>query len=129
MANNSDQNPPPDVCLLLRTHAEAGWLNREVLPVLRELEQGRGLPEEQLGAALAYLEVLWIESRKRAAETDATCAELNAPGCKRDRKLHARARSYHAAVRRLRDSLSARVALILSVAGDTVACRPERVRS
>ena len=34
--------------------------------------------EEQLGAALAYLEVLWVDACLRAAETDAAYAELDA---------------------------------------------------
>ena len=63
-------SPPSDICLLLRAHAEQRWLCHEVLPVLRQLERGDSLPEEQLGAALAYLEVLWIEASQRAAETD-----------------------------------------------------------
>jgi hypothetical protein len=115
MATNPDQTPPADVRLLLRTHAEAGWLNHEVLPVVRELEQDRALLQEQLGAALAYLEVMWSESRKRADKTDATCAELELPHSNGDRRLHAKACGYHAALRRLRDSLAGRVALALSI--------------
>ena len=64
-------SPTSDISLLLRAHAEQRWLSHEVLPVLRQLEQRDCLPEEQLGAALAYLEVLWIEASQRAAETDA----------------------------------------------------------
>jgi len=115
VANHLPQNPPADVRLLLRTHAEAGWLNHEVLPVVRELEQGRGRSGEQLGAALAYLDVIWSESRRRADRTDATCAELKTPHSNSDRRLQAKACGYHAVVRRLRDSLAGRVALVLSV--------------
>jgi HEPN domain-containing protein len=118
MSNTSDQPPPSDVCLLLRAHAEARWLTHEVAPVLRELEQRELLPEEQLGAALAYLEVLWIESRQRAAETDATYAQLDATAVNGDRALNAMARGYHAAVRRLRDSVGSRVTQRLTPAGD-----------
>jgi hypothetical protein len=118
MANHRDQSPPSDVCLLLRAHAEARWLSHEVVPILRELDHEELLPEEQLGAALAYLEVLWIESRQRAAETDATYAQLNATAVNGDRALHAKARGYHAAVRRLRDSVGRRVAQRLTLAGD-----------
>ena len=88
MANNFDQSPPSDVCLLLRAHAEARWLSHEVVPVLRELEQRDSLPNEQLGAALAYLEVLWIEACGRAAETDATRAELDLTNANGDHALH-----------------------------------------
>jgi hypothetical protein len=118
MTDSSDPSPPADVCLLLRTHAEARWLSREVVPVVRELEQDESVRQEQLGAALAYLEVLWIESRKRATETDAAFAELDAATVNGDRTLHAKARCYHAAVRRLRSSVGGRVAQLLSGAGD-----------
>ena len=40
------------------------------------------MSEEQLGAALAYLEVLWVEACRRALETDAALAELD-PGTPR----------------------------------------------
>jgi hypothetical protein len=119
MASAPNQKPAADVRLLLRTHAEAGWLNHEVLPAVRELEQRRGLPEEQLAAALAYLEVIWNESRKRAEKTDATCAELETPHSNPDRNLHGKACRYHALVRRLRDSLARRVALALTL-GDCI---------
>ncbi len=69
---------PPDICLLLRAHGEQRWLTSEVVPVLRQLEQPGAIPEDQLGAALAYLEVLWIDARMRAAETDAAYAKLQA---------------------------------------------------
>jgi hypothetical protein len=65
-----------DVRLLLRAHAEEVWLRRRVLPVVGELEDGTAVPEEQLGAALAYLEVIWLEALRRAAETDAAGAAL-----------------------------------------------------
>ncbi len=78
MTHDSDPSPPSDVCLLLRAHAEQRWLSLEVAPVLHQLRQRDSLPEEQLGAALAYLEVLWIEASQRAAETDAAYAELEA---------------------------------------------------
>ena len=74
--DHQEISPPSDVCLLLRAHAEQRWLSLEVGPVLRQLQQRDGLPEEQLGAALAYLEVLWIEASQRAAETDAAYAQL-----------------------------------------------------
>ena len=76
MTQDQEISPPSDVCLLLRAHAEQRWLSLEVGPVLRQLQQRDELPEEQLGAALAYLEVLWIEAAQRAAETDAAYAQL-----------------------------------------------------
>jgi hypothetical protein len=116
MAASFNHSPPSDVCLLLRAHAEARWLSHEVVPVLRELEHDGSVPEEQLGAAFAYLEVLWIESRERAAETDAAYAELDATAANGDRALHAKARGYHAAVLRLRDSVGRRVGRLLGAA-------------
>ena len=76
MTQDQEISPPSDVCLLLRAHAEQRWLSLEVGPVLRQLQRRDELPEEQLGAALAYLEVLWIEAAQRAAETDAAYAQL-----------------------------------------------------
>jgi hypothetical protein len=107
-------SPPSDICLLLRAHAEQRWLCHEVLPVLRQLERGDSLPEEQLGAALAYLEVLWIEASQRALETDSAYAELQACAAHENPSLHAKARSYHAAVLRLRDATARHVAQLVA---------------
>jgi hypothetical protein len=115
MTQTSDLSPPSDVCLLLRAHAEQRWLSREVVPVLRELEQRDSLSEEQLGAALAYLEVIWIEASLRAAETDATYAELDASSPNGDRALPGKARRYHAAVHSLREIIARQVAQLLAV--------------
>jgi hypothetical protein len=115
----ADGPPPSDVCLLLRAHAEQRWLSHEVVPVVRELQHRDSLPEEQLGAALAYLEVLWIEAARRAAETDATYAELDAtlPEQERacDRALPGKARRYHTAVRTLREIVGRHVAQLIAV--------------
>jgi hypothetical protein len=123
--SSSPPSPPSDVCLLLRAHAEQRWLSREVAPVLRELEQRDALPEEQLGAALAYLEVIWIEAARRAAETDATyaeldaaCTALDAPVTAEDHTLPSRARRYHVAVRTLREVIARRVAQLVAVPTD-----------
>ena len=70
-------SPPPDVSLLLRAHAERRWLSREVIPVMRQIETCDGLPDEQLPAALAYLEVIWAEALGRARETDAERRRLD----------------------------------------------------
>src|SRR6266480_2424265 len=78
-----DHSPPDqtsDICLLLRAHAEQHWLIYELVPVVRELEQRDSAPDEDLAAALAYVEALWIEARMRAFETDAASAALRSPG-------------------------------------------------
>ncbi len=128
MTQDSNPSPPSDVCLLLRAHAEQRWLSLELAPLLRQLQQPDFLPEEQLGAALAYLEVLWIEASQRAAETDTAYAQLEASqttgthadttladvSLADDRTLPSYARRYHAAVRTLRDVLGRQVASLLA---------------
>jgi hypothetical protein len=129
MTHDPELSPPSDVCLLLRAHAEQRWLNLEVGPVLRQLQQRDSLPEEQLGAAMAYLEVLWIEAAQRAGETDAAYSQLEAceppatTGADRDQPdsldggggtLPSKARRYHAAVRTLREVLGRQVAALLA---------------
>jgi hypothetical protein len=114
----TSSSPPADVCLLLRSHAESRWLSNELVPVLREIEQRESLADEQLGAALAYLEVLWIEACVRAAETDAARVELDARGGSDDQTLHAKARRYHAATRRLRATIARRVSQLLALPGE-----------
>jgi len=99
-----------DVCLLLRAHGEQWWLMTEVVPVLEQLEPPMSVPEEQIGAAFAYLEVLSIDAARRAHETDAAYAAMVASPEAAGRSLRAEARRYHAAVRALRVSLSARIA-------------------
>ncbi|HYB23316.1 MAG TPA: hypothetical protein VED41_05930 [Solirubrobacteraceae bacterium] len=106
---------PPDICLILRAHAEQLWLTARVLPVLRQLERPHGIdassPEgEDTGAALAYLEVLWLDARVRALEADAALEDLLRHGAAGEEILYEKARRYHAAVRRLRDAVCARVA-------------------
>ncbi len=109
MPDNSNISEPHDICVLLRAHGEEHWLVSEVLPVLRQIEQPGAIPEDQLGAALAYLEILWLDARLRAAETDAAFARLDPRDSGRDVILHEKASRYHAAVRRLRTSLARRV--------------------
>jgi len=111
-------SPPPDVCLLLRSHAEARWLNRRVLPVLRELEQGAAPDDELAATTLAYLEAVWIEACGRAAETDGARVELDTPGAGGDGSLREKARRYHAAVRRLRAAFARRVESLVAVPHD-----------
>jgi hypothetical protein len=113
-------SPTSDISLLLRAHAEQRWLSHEVLPVLRQLEQRDSLPEEQLGAALAYLEVLWIEASQRAAESDAAYAELQVASIYGDTPLHGKARSYHGAVVRLREAIARHVIQLVAAPSEAL---------
>ena len=115
MTRHSHPSPLSDVCLLLRAHAEHSWLNHEVMPVVYELNHRDSLPEEQLGAAMAYLEVLWIEASQRAAETEAARAELDAIDAAGERTLSGKARGYHAAVGSLRGHLARVIDELLAV--------------
>lgn len=101
--NPTAKTPLCDVCLMLRVDAEQRWLSREVIPVLRQLHDPEELPEEQLGAALAYLEVTWLEAKRLATETDAAFAELEQAHLDVAETLPSKARDYHAAVRTLRE--------------------------
>lgn len=125
--NHADQPPPSDVCLLLRAHAEQRWLSREVVPVLRQLETPDELPDEQLGAALAYLEVTWLEAGQLAAETDAALATLEQDAnpeedaalehdANLDSTLPTKARRYHAAVVFLREAIGRHVNRLIATA-------------
>ncbi|HEY2766973.1 MAG TPA: hypothetical protein VGI76_01875 [Solirubrobacteraceae bacterium] len=106
------ENPPPDVSLLLRAHAERRWLSREVIPVLRQIETSEDLPDDQLPAAMAYLEVIWAEALGRARETDAERRRLDARDLS-EQPLLARAHRYHRAVENLRQAVARRVAQLL----------------
>jgi hypothetical protein len=95
---------------MLRAHAEETWLRTQVLRAVVEIEEGE-LSEHDLAAALAYLEVLWIDALRRAAETDAAAAalaplELVGRG---DGLLGFEARRLHASVRMLRAAVRPRV--------------------
>lgn len=71
--------PPRDIALLLRAHSEQRWLSREVIPVVRQIETGERLPEEQLPAAIAYLEVIWAEALALARAADTALHALDTP--------------------------------------------------
>ena len=118
MTREPDSKALSDVCLLLRAHAEQGWLHHELLPVLRQLQQRDALAEEELGAALAYLEVLWIEASQRAADTEAARAELDAALASAEPALSREARLYYIAVCALRDSLARHVTRLLAISSD-----------
>ncbi len=117
-----------DVCLLLRAHAEQSWLTHEMVPLLHELEHPESLPTDELGAALAYVEVLWVEASQRAAETEAAHDDLNAVDLVGVRSLSNLARGYHAAVRTLRESVAEQVAQLLAAPSeDRTQCNRRRV--
>ncbi len=100
-----------EVCLMLRAHAEHGWLEREVLPVVLELHAMDLVPAYEQAPALAYLEAVWSEAKCRAAATDTSDSGLQpiTPGS----SLCGRAHRYHGCVRALREKLAAHVDLLL----------------
>jgi hypothetical protein len=118
MTDHPLTSDPPDICLILRAHGERLWLTSEVIPIVRQLERGEVLDEDDVGAALAYLEVIWIDACQRAAETDAARAALDRAGADRDVVLCEKARRYHAAVRRLRTTIGRRVAALTGLGSD-----------
>jgi hypothetical protein len=104
---------PPDVSLLLRAHSEQRWLSHEVIPVVRQIETPERLPEEQLPAAFAYLEVIWAEASNRAREADVALRKLDTFDPARQ-SLPVMARRYHTAVRVLREATARRVAVLIA---------------
>jgi|HubBroStandDraft_6_1064221.scaffolds.fasta_scaffold27558_5 hypothetical protein len=141
---------PPDVSLLLLAHSEQHLLSREVIPVVRQLETGERLPEEQLPAATAYLEVIWAEAAARARQTDAALHQLELaetgmrargecpPASVKGECLPAsvdlarqpfpaRARRYHAAVRALREAVARRVLPLIAAPAEARADRQARL--
>jgi hypothetical protein len=109
MTQTVDTQNPPDICLLLRVHAEQRWLVSKVIPLLRQLDQPGAVAIDERGAALSYLEVLWLEAGLRAAETDAAAAKLAPTAQVTPTVLTERADRYHAAVRRLRHAVDRHV--------------------
>jgi hypothetical protein len=96
---------------MLRAHAEQGWLEREVLPVVLELHAMDLVPEYEQAPALAYLEAVWSEAKCRAAATDTSDARLQP--VYRGSELLGRAHRYHSCVRDLREKLAAHVDSLL----------------
>ncbi len=84
-----------------------------MIPVLRQVETPGSLPEEQFGAALAYLEVIWIEAQQRAQETENSHAALREHHSE-DSTLPEKACRYHRAVSQLREVVARRVSPILT---------------
>jgi hypothetical protein len=117
MTNQPLTSHPPDISQILRGHAAQQWLTARVVPTLRELERPGEVHEDNVGAALAYLEVLWLDACQRAAETDAAFEDLLRRGAEHDRFLYEKARRYHAAVRRLRTAVACRVGALTGACG------------
>jgi hypothetical protein len=115
MSQVLESSIPSDISLLLRANAEQWWLHCEVIPVLRQVETRERLPDEQVGAALAYLEAMWDEATARARETDAAHAHLTSCDSNGG-TLSGAAGRYHTAVRVLREILSERVAPLVEPA-------------
>ncbi len=107
---------PPDICLLLRVHGEQRWLVSKVIPAVRQLEEPGAIAPEELDAALAFMEVLWLEAGLRATETDAAADALHA-SCSEAAFLAEKANRYHAAVRRLRQVVDRRVRAVIAARG------------
>jgi hypothetical protein len=97
--------------------------------VLRQLQAPDEIPEDQLGAALAYLEVTWLEAGRLAAETDAALADLEAARLAAEEAaeeaLPSKARGYYAAVRTLRGVIARRVAALVAAPCDEADRAPE----
>jgi hypothetical protein len=110
---------PPDICLMLRVHGEQRWLVSKVIPLVRQLEEPGAIEPEETGAALAYLEVLWLEAGLRAAETDAAAAQLRPAVGEQPTVLAEKADRYAAAVRRLRHAVDRRVRALTAPTPET----------
>jgi hypothetical protein len=123
MSTSFESSLPSDIRLLLRADAEQCWLHREVIPVLRQVETPAELPDEEVGAALAYLEAMWNEATMRARETDAAHTHL----CSREESeaLSGPANRYHAAVRVLREIVADRVTPFVDMTLKFDGCRSE----
>jgi hypothetical protein len=114
---SAQPTPPADVSLLLRSHAEQRWLSREVVAVLRQVERPTQLPEDQHDAAIAYLEVMWLEAKLYANETDAAYDNLDFDDARADDEcLYHKALRYYSAARVLREVVFRRVAPFLAAA-------------
>lgn len=108
MSTSFESSLPSDIRLLLRADAEQCWLHREVIPVLRDIESDGERPEDEVGAALAYLEAMWNEATLRARETDAAHRHLHSRE-QQSAALRGLAGRYHEAVRVLRAIVAERV--------------------
>jgi hypothetical protein len=109
MSHTPETTHPPDITLLLRVYGEQRWLLREVLPVLREAERPGAISEDDLSAAMAYLEMLWSQALRLAKETDSAAGVLDPSDARCSQVLVGKAQRYHAAIGRLRVGMSTRV--------------------
>jgi hypothetical protein len=119
--SSSPGHAPADASLLLRVHAERAWLGSELLAVVRQLEAPAALKAGQFHAALAYLEVAWLEATRRAAETDAAHERLERAPDRDALPLVEQALRYHRSLRLMRAALEARVEPFLGGSPDAVA--------
>jgi hypothetical protein len=102
--------PSTDTRLLLRAHAEHHWLQSELIPVLRQLEDPGQLDDGEMEVALAYLEMAWAEAARRARKTDLEFARLERePADSQPGALVVMARGYGRWVRALAGGLTKRV--------------------
>jgi hypothetical protein len=124
MTDCTDSSYPSDICLMLRAHGEHRWLSSKVLPVLRQLTPPQTIPDDELGAALAYLEVLWIDATRHAAETEAAFKELMRTDPAGERPMNAQARRYHASARALRGVVGRQVCRLIGLPGSPVTREP-----
>jgi hypothetical protein len=124
MSRSLDSFLPSDISLLLRADAEQRWLHREVLPVLRHLEAPEQIPEEEVGAALAYLEAMWDEATARALKTEEAHSCLGEHS-ERGEALAGPAGRYHAAVKTLRGIVAKRVTPFVEPALELDGCDKE----
>jgi hypothetical protein len=104
---------PCCVTLLLRAHAEQSFLRREVLPVLSQLEAPGELDCAERAAALAFLEVSWLQAQLRAFTTDLTHASIIAAGPPERDSLRAPAERYYRNLRALRAHTSERIKAVV----------------
>jgi hypothetical protein len=115
MAFQDPMGLPSDTTLLLRVYAEHRWLAEELTDLVERVESraftvaGETPTEPELRAAMAALQELWSEGRRRAAHTDrafqtvAVVDEDDAPWLVRQTC------SYYRWLCELRDSLATRV--------------------
>ena len=107
---------PCCVTLLLRAHAEQGFLRREVLPVLSQLEEPGELDCSERSAALAFLEVAWLEAQLRAFATDLTRATVIGAERAPSDRLQRPAELYYRSLRALRAHVGERARQALALA-------------
>lgn len=119
MTETLQEAHPPDICLMLRVHGEQRWLVAKVIPAVRQLEEPDAIAPDELDAALAYLEVLWLEAGLRAAAADAASRDLRSAAGGAPTVLAQKASRYHATVKRLRHAVDGRVRALTAPVPET----------